>query len=614
MTDDKVASGVGTATTDAKPRVFVDGVEHTAPVPESNSQSRQTFARVIAWALIWLLAVGGTLWVFGSNRVPVGTTVAGIDIGGLTRGSAKKVLNEQLAPRLSQPMLLSIDGHPASIVPTAMGLSFNADQLVDRVADSRWNPTSFVTTGKSQSAVTVSDPNLLLATVQNLSSQYSTPATQPTINYTGTEPVTSPAVTGHVIDQASATSAILTHALDGTKVTIPLIDQPPAMSTQQAKQFAAATAKLAVSAPITLAGAEHSAILQPGEIATLLSWKVVDGKFAAQVDKDTLSSLIGAKLSNVVRRAVDATWDVKSGTPVLVPAKEGYGVSEDSLAAAFVDAIGKSGDQRTSEVSLGPIQPNVTTEQAQSLGITQKVSSFTQKFPYAQYRYTNIKQAAKKINKSLVLPDGVWSMNDTVGERTAANGFVKGTVVGEGGRFQEEYGGGVSTSATTVWTAAFYAGLDAVEHGSHLVWISRYRPGLEATVAWGQLDLKIRNNTPTGIYITTKMKPTSLTVTIWGTKVWDSVKAVSHKKTNIRPYTSAYDSSKDCVPQQGQDGFDITVDRILSKAGQQDVVQSFDTHYIPGPDVVCGKAPAGKKDLNKKNSQTDATTTASGDD
>ena len=89
----------------------------------------------------------------------------------------------------------------------------------------------------------------------------------------------------------------------------------------------------------------------------------------------------------------------------------------------------------------------------------------------------NIGQAAKYINGTLLMPGETFSLNDTIGERTPENGYTKGFVVGPGGVFKEDLGGGVSASATTTWSAAFYSGLERVYTQAHSIWISRYRAG-----------------------------------------------------------------------------------------------------------------------------------------
>ena len=114
---------------------------------------------------------------------------------------------------------------------------------------------------------------------------------------------------------------------------------------------------------------------------------------------------------------------------------------------------------------------------------------FTTYFPYLEYRNVNIGRAAELINGTVLKPGETFSLNGVVGERTRANGFTEGFII-QGGKFKKELGGGVSQSATTTYNAMFFAGLKDIEHQPHTLYIDRYPPGREATVAWPSLDLK----------------------------------------------------------------------------------------------------------------------------
>jgi vancomycin resistance protein YoaR len=94
------------------------------------------------------------------------------------------------------------------------------------------------------------------------------------------------------------------------------------------------------------------------------------------------------------------------------------------------------------------------------------VSRFTTDFPHSPYRNTNLGRAAELIDGTILEPGETFSLNDTVGERTAANGFTKGIIISNG-VFKEDFGGGVSQVATTTFNAAFFAGLEDVEHKPH---------------------------------------------------------------------------------------------------------------------------------------------------
>jgi vancomycin resistance protein YoaR len=188
-------------------------------------------------------------------------------------------------------------------------------------------------------------------------------------------------------------------------------------------------------------------------------------------------------------------------------------------------------------------------------------------------------------------------MNDTVGERTAENGFTKGFIISNG-VYKEDFGGGVSQVATTLFNAAFFAGLEDVEHKAHSFYIDRYPIGREATVVWGAVDLKFKNNTPHGILIQSWIEPSStsssgsMNVRFWSTKTWDITTGVSDRY-NITEEETRYIDSPECVANSGYGGFDIDVYRYFRRPGSDALVrkETLTTTYTPSDTVVCGKDP-----------------------
>ena len=154
------------------------------------------------------------------------------------------------------------------------------------------------------------------------------------------------------------------------------------------------------------------------------------------------------------------------------------------------------------------------------------IGEFTTYYPNAAYRNTNLTLAASKINGTTVPAGDVFSLDKALGPRTAAAGYVDGGV-GSGSRLKRENAGGISQSATTVFNAGWFAGLEDVEHQPHSMYIDRYPAGREATIYSGHIDVKFRNTTDNAIYLqsyTSKSSPGtrgSITVRNWGTKKWD---------------------------------------------------------------------------------------------
>jgi vancomycin resistance protein YoaR len=239
------------------------------------------------------------------------------------------------------------------------------------------------------------------------------------------------------------------------------------------------------------------------------------------------------------------------------------------------------------------VDADFSTADARKLKIREQVSTFTTYFPYAEYRNTNIGRAGELINGTVLKPGETFSLNDTVGERTAANGFTTGFIISNG-IFAEDLGGGVSQMATTTFNAMFFAGLKDVEHKTHSFYIDRYPVGREATVAWGSVDLRFENDTPYGVLIDAHVTPSTpsaqgvVTVSMYSTKYWDVTTSTGDRYNFVGPATRTL-SGPDCYPNTGYDGFDINVMRYFKKPGDSnlDHQEKFHTHYIPSDTVIC---------------------------
>ncbi len=270
----------------------------------------------------------------------------------------------------------------------------------------------------------------------------------------------------------------------------------------------------------------------------------------------------------------------------------GQTVNGEDLSAALI-AVLPLAEGRTATVGVETIEPDLTTAEARALGVNERLSTFTQAFPYAAYRVQNIGRAARYLDGTLLMPGETFSMNKTVKERTEENGYTVGFVI-SGGRFAEELGGGVSTATTATWHSAFYAGMERVEQRAHSFYISRYLPGLEATVAWGSLDLKFRNDSPHAVLIKASITNSSVTVSMYGTKRYD-ISAEFGPRTDVRGFSTVYDSSPGCVPQPGVSGFRIVVTRVFRDLDGAVVKREpLTTRYAAATNVICGSKPKPK--------------------
>jgi vancomycin resistance protein YoaR len=243
---------------------------------------------------------------------------------------------------------------------------------------------------------------------------------------------------------------------------------------------------------------------------------------------------------------------------------------------------------RTLTAELGPVPADFTTEEAQALGIVEKVSSFTTNFQMSPSA-TNIRVIAEKVDGAVVKPGETFSLNDFTGTRGTAQGYIPANVI-EHGVLAKAVGGGISQFATTMFNAVFFAGLQDVHHKTHSFYISRYPAGREATVFDGVIDLAWKNDTDTGIYVQTQwVSGGSITVTFWGTKHVE-IESLSGEKRNVtQPSVLDKPAGDDCIPQSGAAGFDITVTRVFKdpSSGAEIRREKFNTHYVPEAIIHC---------------------------
>ena len=261
------------------------------------------------------------------------------------------------------------------------------------------------------------------------------------------------------------------------------------------------------------------------------------------VDADKLRAALGTSLAAVEQAPVDATFQVTTANTVeVVPSVNGHQIDLTKVGAEILAGT------RTINATVTEVTPAHDTAWAQSLGIKEQVSTFTTRHNSGEERVKNIHRGADLLNNTIVEPGATFSLNDTIGPRTAERGFVVAPVFY--GEFTEDVGGGVSQLATTTFNAVFFGGYEDVYHKPHTIYISRYPMGREATVNYPTVDLKFRNNSKAGVLIRTSYSATSITVTFYGDKEGKTVTEDGRKVLAEHPIEQLY---YDCPGPSGLD-------------------------------------------------------------
>ena len=547
------------------------------------------------------MLVGGyvatVLSVSGSGEVTAGTSVRGVDIGGMTIDEAAATLEDELGDEATAPIPVTAGEVSTEIEPEEAGLAVDWEATAEQASGLILRPSELLAQLRGEvelEPITTTDSDALVAELDSLAETAAVDPVEPTIRYSKTaEAKYKAGVPGTLLDVPGAADMVSDAYFqpDAGTLTLPMTPVAPQVADKEAERVFAELAQPAVALPVALAVGAENAEIPAADIARTLTFTPKGTTMEATLDGEKLHRRIEDELAGIEQSGRDATVTIRGGKPVVVPSRTGRSLDSDELGTAVFAVLPETtADARTAVVALSISEPDLTTAEAKALNITEKLSSFRQAFPPAPYRYTNVGEAARRLNGTILEPGETFSMNDTVKERTRANGYTEGFII-SGGRFREELGGGVSIITTATWTAGFFAGLERVEQHPHGLYISRYQAGLEATVAWGLLDLRMRNKTGNGVLITAKRFNDGVLIEMWGTKKWDDVTATFTERRNYTDFQTIYDDGEKCVPSDGVRGFSIAVTRRRINNGESESTETWPTTYKPTPNVICGPKP-----------------------
>lgn len=177
-------------------------------------------------------------------------------------------------------------------------------------------------------------------------------------------------------------------------------------------------------------------------------------------------------------------------------------------------------DKKEYTVALKFTPANITLNDLGLEAFPDQLATYSTWYIGSNNRYQNLVVAANKINGTVIMPGETFSYNSTVGERTIAAGFREATVF-ENNQAVSGLGGGICQVSTTLYNAVLYSNLDVVERTNHMFLSTYFTGGRDATVAWGSLDFKFKNNRNYPIKIVAGVENGGVHVSIYGLKTPD---------------------------------------------------------------------------------------------
>ncbi|MBY8872833.1 VanW family protein [Micromonospora sp. PLK6-60] len=600
--------GEKTPHADDRPTVQVTPVSWPGDEPETGRQAtpgpggrRSWFTRgrvLLAGGVTAavLAAVGGAGAYAYAGDVPRGTTVLGAEVGGRSRADAAKELRAELerrATELTAPVKINLGDRTTEIKPADVGLTVDVDASVAAAAQAEAHAVDRLVGSRTVPPVVTVDPDRLDAVLRKALGSQGRKMTMPAITFSGTTPKAVHPKPSLSLDPEQSAQVLKAGWLTGAPVTVPLIEISPATDAAGVDKLVAELARPAVAAPVTLRTDKGSISIPPAAIAKSLRFTAdKTGKLTPKVEVKRLRDALGDRIKTIETAPVDAKMTLTGGKPTVVPGRNGQQVDPAALARDLLAVLPRS-DGRTVTAKVKPVEPELTTAKVTGLGIKEKVSSFTTRFPggLSSPRSQNIVNVAKHVDGTIVLPGETFSLNAHTGERGTDSGYQEAPVI-LNGKLVKGVGGGVSQFTTTLFNATYYAGLQDVQHKPHSFYFERYPAVIESTIFWPDLDFKFRNNTKYGLMIDTSYTSNTVTVAIWSTKIYDSVKTEYGPRRDITtPKTVYLEPGPGCIAASGSNGFAQDAFRVITKDGKVVKREKFSWRYDPEPRFICAPDP-----------------------
>jgi vancomycin resistance protein YoaR len=536
------------------------------------------------------------------NSVLPGVSVAGVDVGGLSQADARARIDAEIGARLDSRVTVRVGKKSFQLTPSNV---FSVDAAASERAAYDSARSSVVgrlgalaipfVAGRDVEPVLRVYPSGKEALSEKLAS-LTKRAVSARVTMDGTDAVVVPGRAGTGIDETVVLASLETAALEGrASFTVPLHTVEPPIATAAAER-AATIARTIAAGPVRLRlhGEGQVGQLGRGELASLVRFEPKAGTLQVVLDPGRIEEKLHPLVKPFTQKSVDATFEVSGDRAYLVKAKNGTALDVAGAQQSIYEA-GQGPGNRTAMLGLSSLPPDLTTREARALGIHERISTFTTDMGLSSAnRIWNVHLLGQYLDGTIVKAGQTFSYNEVVGPRTIERGFREGQMI-FGGVLIPSIGGGVCQTATTIFNAAFEAGLPVKERHNHSWYISHYPMGRDATVSWGGPDLVFKNDLKHAILIDVSYTDATFTISFYGTKQGRKVTSTTSSPANYTQPKMQYAIDPTAAPHSvtvvagGGQGFDVNVHRKVYEHGKLIREDDFFTRYTPeNPTTVYG--------------------------
>jgi vancomycin resistance protein YoaR len=542
----------------------------------------------------------GLVFAGSPDKLAKGTRIAGVDVGGLSPAKARRLL-EQRAARLSRvPVTFTSGTKQFRLTPRQLGVQVDWRAAVSsaerqgggfgfvrgyRRLELEFFPQDLVPPSRAYDAAISYELGVIGRAV-------STPHREARLVRRGLHVTIAGGKTGRILDRRAARMVILRSlaSFDRAPVRLPVRVDPPRVTVDSLAP-AQLSASRVISGPVTITAGPTRWRIPRWRLAKIL--QLPTGGRTTLALAGPAATAYFERLGKVVDKTPkDAGFAVNAnGSVRVVPAAAGIALDVERSAARILAAAQRPAN-RVAQLALSEAQPERSTAEAQAMGITGTVGNYETFYGGDPNRIHNVQLVAHLVDDKLIAPGATFSFNGATGERSAEKGFLEAPVI-INGELQTGLGGGVCQVSTTVFNAAYEAGLPITARTNHALYISHYPLGRDATVNYPDIDLKFVNDTDHWLLLRTFVGSSSLSVGLYGTPQHRRVEssAAPLRVVASPPVTKTVDATLDPgkveVDDYGVPAQATSVERkVYSASGKLLSDQTWYSSYRAEPKVI----------------------------
>lgn len=257
---------------------------------------------------------------------------------------------------------------------------------------------------------------------------------------------------------------------------------------------------------------------RPNAISDIIAEDVEAGYFLQlNFTEEKIKEYLGTIAPGIEQAAVNARLAFEENQLKIVDeGQDKVSLDMEASTKALIDGI--SAKRQPIELVVSREKAPISRENMEQLGIRTLLAKGVSNFAGSpKNRRHNIATGAAKFDGILIPPGEIFSFLTNLGPVDASTGYLPELVIKED-KTIPEFGGGMCQVSTTAFRGAVNAGLEVVERRNHAYPVQYYSPqGTDATVYIPSPDLKFKNNTPSHILIQTHIDGNTLTFDYYGT-------------------------------------------------------------------------------------------------